>query len=129
MPGGLTTYDTGNVWSEVDVTVPLNVAAEGKLNDTWSINAGVSSVILNSNNDTMKYNTDNDAYDPQPRFTQGWLGVNPSLDYAIGVTGKIGDLTLDLYMNPMILMNGPYLISGQPTGNLDMNFAVGYNWK
>jgi hypothetical protein len=129
MPGGLTTYQVGVRSSEIDISIPLNVAVEGKLNDTWSINAGANATILSTRLNTNKNNVAAGTDDPQAYYNRTWLDIHPSLGYAVGVTGKIGDLTLDLNVNPSIILNGPYLISGSTTGNLDMDLALGYAWK
>ena len=129
LPVAPVAYSTGPRWSELVLSIPLNVAVEGKLNDTWSINAGASATLLSSDNETWKNNVAAASNDPDPRYSRGWLDINPTLGYSVGVTGKIGDLQIDLNLNPMILINGPYLISGQTTGTMVADLALVYGWK
>jgi len=125
-----TTYDTGWRWSEADVMIPLNVAVEGKLNETWTINAGTSATILSTRNVSDKYNVSASTNDPKEYYTESWLDISPELRYSLGVTGKIGDLTLDLMLNPMILIYGPNFISGNSLpGPMNYAVALSYNWK
>lgn len=120
MPGGLTSYATGTKWSELQVNIPLNVAVEGKLNDTWGVNAGVSATLVTLGGRNTKNNTNAATENLKDYFSQGWVSLNPALNYQIGVTGKIGDLTLDCWINPAIPLNGTSFISG---------IALGYGWK
>jgi hypothetical protein len=129
MPAGTTAYDVGTKWSELQVNIPLNVAVEGKLNDTWGVNAGVSATLVTLRGRNTKNNAVAATEDWKDYFSQGWVSLNPALSYQIGVTGKIGDLTLDCWINPAILLNGPNFISGVNSGNLNTGVALGYNWK
>jgi hypothetical protein len=129
MPGGVTTYDTGTKWSELSVWIPLNVAVEGKLNDTWSVNAGVAATLFGINGTTYKRNAVNTTEAWQDYNTQGNLDVSPGLDYALGVTGKIGDLTLDCWIDPVILIVGPNFLTGSTGNNLNNGISLGYSWK
>jgi hypothetical protein len=124
-----TTYQTGDFNTQIDLDIPLNVAIEGKLNDTWSINAGVNATLVETDLDGIKNNPVNTADSPTDRYNQTWLDINPYLDYAIGVTGKIGDLTIDLNIDPNIILNGPYLISGESTSSMVMDLCFKYAWK
>ena len=129
MPGGLTTYDTGTKWSELSVWIPLNVAVEGKLNDTWSINAGVSATLLGLKGTTYKSNASAASENWKDYETYGNLNVNPGLNYALGVTGKIGDITLDCWIDPVILIAGPNFLTGSSGNNLNNGISLGYSWK
>lgn len=129
LPTEVTTYATGDRWSEVHIRVPLNVAVEGRLNDMWSINAGTSATLISTRNNSTKTNILNTVDDPKAIFNENTLNITPSLNYAIGVTGKIGDLTLDLMMNPALLLTGPNFISGTTIGLMNYAVALVYNWK
>jgi hypothetical protein len=126
---GTKTYTTGTKNSYLYVNIPLNVAVEAKLNETWSLNAGVSTSLLSTENQTTKNNATSGADSWKDYATEGWLSIEPELDYAIGVTGKIGDLTLDCWMNPQILISGPNFLTGQNSGNLNYGVGLGYSWK
>lgn len=124
-----TTYPTNTSYGEVSYNVPFNVAVEGKLNDTWSVNAGVGTALVYGYNYGNKDKTDATSDKYEDYEVGGSIGVNPDLDFAIGLTGKIGDLTLDLHLNPYILIAGPYFITGTNSGNLNASIALSYNWK
>jgi len=94
-------------------SIPLNVAMQVKLNETWALNAGASADIVAFNNYAEKYNMAEtgpekivDIYESSEFY------LEPGMEYSLGFTGKIGDLTLDTYLNTDILTDGPYFISG-----------------
>jgi len=123
-------YTPNVINSDVDVSIPFNVAIEGKLNETWGINFGTSMTILSTNMGAEKSKTDVTSNSYKDRETDGSLSIDPGINFAIGTTGKIGDLTLDLYLNSDILANGPYFISGLTTGPvINYGVAICYNWK
>jgi hypothetical protein len=117
-------------WQYGYINIPLNVAVEGKLNETWGVNAGAGASIVAFSNYIERYNSASgytvekwrDSY-----YTDD-LTVGSSLDFAVGATGKIGDLTLDLFLNPAIFITGPYAISGQSAGNMNSGVSLRYDW-
>lgn len=123
------TYPTATSYGDVTYSMPFNVAVEGKLNDTWSVNAGVSTELVYGYNYGNKDKTDATSDKYEDYEVGGVMEINPDLDFAIGLTGKIGDLTLDMHLNPYILIAGPYFITGTNSGNLNASIALSYNWK
>jgi hypothetical protein len=111
--------------------IPFNVAVEAKLNETWTLNSGVQATIVGFNNTLSKLNTspmiDNEKIINQYNSTA--VNVRPELDYAIGVSAKIGDLRLDTMLNPVIFLNGPFFISGNVTAGLNSSIALHYEWN
>jgi len=127
-----------NTISNTDISIPLWVVAEGKLNETWKINAGVETNPLSLQLAGTNTKADNhDKTSGKSTYSAGTFTIASALLYALGVTGKIGDLQLDLAINPAILLSGPYLISGRavtnPTpeygNNLAGQIALLYAWK
>lgn len=113
----------------VTFTATANFAIEGKLNDTWMVNAGVGTDILMIHMAGDKTNPDTTNSKLNDVLTAGGFSIDPALSAAIGVTGKIGDLMIDFQFEPSIFMAGPYFLTGQPSGDLNLNAAVTYSWK
>lgn len=115
-------------YNESVFEIPLNVAVEGKLNDTWSFNTGVHAVLLSLRG--KKDATNTDQYLEKIRESEKWnyAEVQPSLDYEIGLTGVIGDLKLDMFLNPGIFITGPYFLGGTGAGTLNAGIAFSYLW-
>jgi hypothetical protein len=130
---GTTTYQTGTKDSGFSISVPLNIAVEAKLNETWSINAGANSTILSTDNTTTRNNALATAENWLNYSTNGTFNIASTMNYSLGVTGKIGDITLDVYMNPEILFYGPNFLSGvdlySESDVLAYAIALGYSWK
>jgi hypothetical protein len=130
---GVTTYDTGSKSSNVGFSVPLNLAVEAKLNETWAINAGASVTFLSTQNIISRNNALAAAENWLDYSTNGTFDVASTMNYSLGVTGKMGDITLDAYLNPEILLFGPNFISGSDLyKNSDVmaySIALGYSWK
>jgi hypothetical protein len=142
---GMKFVRSGATFSDTTFTIPLNVAVEGKLNETWSINAGAGTVIFRTygNTDTINGAPPQGVPIPPPygpltgAATEKWitvqsdstLDVGSAISYGLGVTGRIGDLKLDLYLNPIILLTGPNFISGASSGNLANGVALTFDWK
>lgn len=138
---GINTYkDTDTTYTLVDadsatgIVIPFNFAVEGKLNETWSVSSGVEAEILAASFGSTNFIEDNTSKTTKVGRTSSALSIlNPIapatyVGYAIGTTAKIGDLTLDLNVNPGILMNGPEFISGNGV-TLNTDLAVVYAWK
>jgi hypothetical protein len=126
---GTKTYNTtSNAF--YDINIPFNLAIEAKLNDTWSVNAGSSIPFVVMHNNTDKTSDDNTKNSFKDATTDGYFNLDPVATFAFGVTGVIGDLTMDLYMNPELLTTGPNFISGGTlSGGLNYGVALSYNWK
>lgn len=116
-------------YSSVTVRLPINFAVEGKLNDTWTINAGTHAQLLYGNVWGDKLNPDTEASKFEDTEVGNSLGIDPNLSFDVGVTGKIGDLTLDMHIEPSILLQGPYMLTGSGSGALNLGIALSYNWK
>ncbi|MBN2753643.1 MAG: hypothetical protein JXR81_02125 [Candidatus Goldbacteria bacterium] len=127
--GVTTTYALGDTDTDMYVSIPLNFAVEGKLNETWTINSGVSAEIAASRASSVKFLEDADSKSLTEDRKDGYFNIDPNVGYAIGVTGKIGDLQLDLNINPYFLLSGPEFISGNTGMNLNSDIAVVYSWK
>jgi hypothetical protein len=128
--GGNTIYGPAQTEAYTYITVPLYVAVEGKLNETWRINGGVKVTPLYI--DLFGYNdraNNTDKTTGKNMYNTGDLNVASLVNFAVGVTGVIGDLQLDLDMNPGILLNGPDFISGNGPGSLAYTLAMIYSWK
>ncbi len=116
-------YDNESVFS-----IPLNVKVEGKINDNWSFSTGVRAVILEIEGEKEDVNTAS-QYEKIQRLRQWeYARVNPTLDYAFGLTGVIGDLKLDMFINPAIFITAPYFIGGSGAGALNTGVALSYIW-
>jgi hypothetical protein len=106
--------------------IPIYAAAEGKVNDTWVFRGGINkplwnltsttTVIKNVTGDKLTNNVVDASTSPAPVFT-------------IGLTGTIGDISIDAQVNSNILLNAPYFISGNTTANFDAIVAFNYKWK
>lgn len=124
-------YMPNDYTNSSSVAIPFNFAVEGTLNETWTVNSGVNCtfVVLNG----YKYDYQSSDFGSEPKITrlseEYENAVSPELSYTIGLTGVIGDLKLDMFLNPYILMTGPNFLSGQSVGNLNSGVAVSYLWK
>lgn len=127
--GATTTYSLNDANTDLYVTIPLNFAVEGKLNETWTVNSGVSATIAAARASSVKFLEAADSKSVTEDSTDGYFDIDPNVGYAIGVTGKIGDLQLDLNVNPNFLITGPNFISGVTGMNLNTDIAVVYSWK
>ncbi len=126
---GVKTYET-TTWNEFYCYVPVNIAIKGKLNETWTFSAGASFYAINFNNYVTKYsenpNTQKPSYKDNNIHTD--INISPYLGYSIGLTGKIGDFRIDMYIDPEILMAGPNFISNY-SDDLNNSIALVYEWK
>lgn len=132
--GATTSYSLVDGDSSTGIVIPFNFAVEGKLNETWSVSSGVEARLLAASFGAENVIEDNTSSSTKVYRTSSSLNILDTLapatyvGYAIGTTAKIGDLTLDLNVNPGILMNGPEFISGNGV-TLNTDLAVVYNWK
>jgi len=128
---GFTTYSVAPFLSDAYLQIPFHVAVEGKLNDTWKINAGVAVTLLDLAGNDVKHNAaaGGTAEMWQEFQSGGSLNIDPGIDYAIGASGKIGDLAIDFWLNPIIFINGPHFITGANNGTLNSGVAVHFDWK
>jgi hypothetical protein len=112
-------------------TIPINVALEGKLNDTWSFNTGWNYTLLTLSGSSHGANIANNSLNLKLRQYDATSSqfVDPTINWGIGTTAKIGDLRLDTYINPDILTDGPYFLSHVTIVLLTGGFSLLYNWK
>jgi hypothetical protein len=120
------TYDQSSSF-----TIPINVALEGKLNDTWSFNTGWNYTLLTLSGSSNGANIANNSLNLKLRQYDATSSqfVDPSITWGIGTTAKIGDLRLDTYVKPDILTSGPYFLSRVTIASLTGGFSLLYNWK
>ncbi|HDQ26340.1 MAG TPA: hypothetical protein ENN43_06320 [bacterium] len=118
---------TKDSWT--DIVVPFNVAVEGKINETWSVNTGAGISVLALSSRSNKTNVDAlfEKEDFKETDTESSFTRDSGLSYAIGLRGKFGDVTFDWNINPNILISGPNFISGINTG-FSSNVAAQYAW-
>jgi hypothetical protein len=118
--------------SYINGGIPVNIAVEGKLNDTWRILAGISTMALDLNNTNQKNRALITDQNPATSsyYTTGGINLNPGLNYDLGLTGVIGDLQIDFHVNPNVLIFGPNLLTGNTPYNMfAFQMAVAYSWK
>jgi hypothetical protein len=118
-----------NAFTRMEFNAPFNVAVEGRLNDTWSVSGGVSFKLLSAGSQTDMYNYAyyEDKLRDEEITSDFYFDPSYDLEYAIGLTGHIGDVTLDLFLNPAILFYGPNFISGSQMP-MNSGIAVVYAW-
>jgi hypothetical protein len=124
-----TTYALTDAAFDLELSIPLNFAVSAKLNETWSINSGVIADIVVANSQDNGFLDDNESKTVTSATKTGNFNMIRNFDYAIGVTGKIGDLQLEINLDPMILVDGPYFLTGDNTNDLSLDLAIVYNWK
>jgi hypothetical protein len=121
-------YDYTDAYNESRFEIPLNVKVEGKINENWTFTSGVRAVLLSVRGEKEDINTAT-YYEKIQRLEQwDYTEINPLLEYAFGLTGKIGDLRLDMFINPAIFITAPYFIGGAGSGSLNSGVAFSYNW-
>jgi hypothetical protein len=114
--------------SGMEIVLPLQVAVQCKLNETWSWSAGVNKDIfsmISANNkdvDTTDGSTVTDESDASS------MAIDDYLIGSICLTGQFGDLKVQWLFNYNLLLAGPYFISGQ-NNSWAYNFALVYDWK
>jgi hypothetical protein len=120
------TYGTG-ANSDGVLVLPLYVAIEGKLNDTWSFNAGINKAILRYAATNTKTVSATDGKTKTNESNTSALRTDNTVAAAMGVTATIGDLKVQWMINPLMLLAGPNFISGA-NNNLAGNVALVYGW-
>ncbi|HPI02489.1 MAG TPA: hypothetical protein PKZ78_01505, partial [Candidatus Goldiibacteriota bacterium] len=66
-------------WNESSFEIPLFVAVEGKLNDTWSFNTGINTVILNIDGEKDATNTDYYIEKIREHAKYDYFDIDPAL--------------------------------------------------
>ncbi len=122
------TYDA-NITNTKNFQIPVYVAITCKLNETWSMSAGVYKQLLQLNYANNIAQSTTDGKKTGETCTTN-LYSNGAVSGTIGVTGTIGDLSIDALLNPAILLYGPYFISGNSLGGdaLASSIALNYKW-
>lgn len=121
-------YAYSDAYNQSRLEIPLNVKVEGKINDNWNFTSGVRAVLLGIYGEKEDVNTAY-YYEKIQRIQQwDYTEINPQLEYAFGLTGKIGDLKLDMFINPAIFITAPYFTGGAGAGSLNIGLAFSYNW-
>ena len=109
------------------ISVPLYIAGEGKLNDTWTIRGGVSKAVFNSS--TVQ---DVDKLIPAATtvtFDQTIAGeTDDSTTVSLGATAVIGDITVEGDAAVQLIGLGPQLLTGSGTA-VSGQIGVSYSWK
>jgi len=116
-------------WNESSFEIPVFMAVEGKLNNSWSFSTGAKAVILSIIGEKDAENTDYYLEKIRLHRQNDYLNVAPAVEYSIGLSGVIGNLKMDMFVEPSILFDGPNFLSGLNSGNLNTGIAVSYNWE
>ncbi|MCX7698877.1 MAG: hypothetical protein N2114_05375 [Candidatus Goldbacteria bacterium] len=109
---------TEDTSSGIDVVV--NVAAEAKLNETWSARVGAEKGIFGTSSTTSK-NLDNLTE------TNSSSDTTSAPVISMGASCVVGNLTIDGVIQQALLFDGPYFIGGYPNG-MASQISVKYNW-
>lgn len=127
---GITDYGSANKITESEITWVLNVGVEANLNETWTVNAGTRVDVLRLYNDAEQTQDDLDSTtnDYRDYRVSSIFDMDNGLDYGVGLTGVIGALTIDMELNPVILLVGPEFISSDFNDNLNAQIALIYNY-
>lgn len=123
---GTTTYST-NANSGMTLNLPLYVAVNCKLNDTWSLMGGINKIVLAYTGQNNKTVSGTDGTTVSAESNTSTLNMDNGVVTSIGVTANIGDLKVQWMLDPMLLLDGPEFISGNGT-SVATNIALVYNW-
>jgi len=104
-----------------NIDVGINVAAETKLNDTWSARAGVSKGLFGISSITNK---DLDADSKQESSSDSTAAPVISA----GISGVISNFTIDAVISQALLFDGPYFIGGVASTGLNTQVSLKYAW-
>ncbi|MCE5300578.1 MAG: hypothetical protein LLG37_06875 [Spirochaetia bacterium] len=123
-------YDSGSFYEDSVFSMPLNVAVEAKINENWKVNAGIKLTALLARNEKTIFNRDTSGWTwrPADEDATSYLEINPGVEYTLGISGRIGPVILDLFVNPDILTDGPYMLTGNSIGDLNSGVAIHYEW-
>lgn len=121
-------YGTYPQNSDSVLDFPLNIAIEGKINDTWAFNGGIKVMILSLLGTKNAANTaENHELIREFGGTDEFM-IQPAVEGAVGLSGTIGDFKLDLYLNPSIFMDGLFIFNNASTATLNSGVAAYYTW-
>lgn len=129
---GVKTYST-IADSGLNLDIPLNVAVNCKLNDTFTFMAGISKTLLyfNAHNDKTVLATDGKTVTNEDNYSE--VSMDSGVNASLGVAAQLGDLKIEWMLNPMLLLTGPEFISGSGAYGdgdtyLASNVALCYKW-
>ena len=117
-----------NVYSNTNISIPLNFAVEGRLDETWAIRGGTSQNVVLYSSQLQEFNDDITDDSVEEAATSSSLNIDQSLNVAIGLQATVGDLVLEFDLNPMILIAGPDFLTGSAMGIWAWQVAVNYVW-
>ena len=104
-----------------NIDVGINVAAETKLNDTWSARAGVSKGLFGISSTTNK-NLDTDSKQESSSDSTAAPVISA------GISGVISNFTIDAVISQALLFDGPYFIGGVANTGLNTQVSLKYAW-
>jgi hypothetical protein len=104
-----------------NIDVGINVAAETKLNDTWSARAGVSKGLFGITSTTNK-NLDTDSKQESSSDSTAAPVISA------GISGVISNFTIDAVISQALLFDGPYFIGGVASTGLNTQVSLKYAW-
>jgi len=109
------------------IGVPIYIAVEGKLNDTWSARGGVNKMLFTSVSMSEQIIDDADEETLLDDAVESMGGMD-LLNLTGGITGTFGAFSLDMVIDYDVALDGPYFLSGSNNG---LSFMVGgkYAWK
>lgn len=116
-----TNNQKGTEDTTTNIDVGINVAAETKLNDTWSARAGVSKGLFGITSITNK---DLDADSKQESSSDSTAAPVISA----GISGVISNFTIDAVIRQALLFNGPHFIGGVASTGLNTQVSLKYAW-
>ncbi len=110
----------GTETSSTTIDVGVNVAAEAKLNETWSARIGAQKGIFGTSSITTK-NLDNLTETNSSSDTTGAPVIS------MGASCVVGNLTIDGVIQQALLFNGPQFIGGGTPG-MTSKISAKYSW-
>jgi hypothetical protein len=125
--------DSGSVFK-----LPIYVAAEAKVNSTFTLRGGLSSPVYENGSEQDKtetgagVETGDTTYNDSGNNNGGLVAQLSAADapeIAIGAGMKISDFNLDADIADQFLLNGPYFFTGRATAGFAGQVALTYNWK
>lgn len=110
----------GSEVSSSGINVNVNVAAEAKLNETWSARVGAQKGIFGTSSTTSK-NLDASTE------TNSSSDTTSAPVISMGASCVVGNLTIDGVISQALLFNGPQFIGGGAPG-MATKISAKYNW-